>query len=124
PVTGRVNEAARGGIARILLLTGSQRVVPGLPDHVLDQLMNLPTGHARAESFDARVLSVLHDLVHLSDLSQRLALRDRPRHIRPVPRLFVLWKYVHDDRLPGVKRPRSYLVGVYGLRCGRADCAV
>ena len=123
-VAGRVDEAARRRIAWILLLTRTQRVVAGCPDGVLDELVNLAPGHTGTQRLDARVLSALHNVVDLPDLRGRLALGYGPRHVGPVPRLFVLRKDVHDDRLLRVQGAGADLMRIGPLRAGRADRAV
>src|SRR5439155_24938848 len=56
PVAGRVDEATRRRIGRVLLLSGTHRVVAGSPDEVLDKLVDLASGHTRTECLDAGVL--------------------------------------------------------------------
>src|SRR6266550_3838893 len=116
-----MDEATRRRVGGVPLLSRTKRVVARLPDDVFDELMYLAPGHAWAKGFDARVLRALHDVVDLPDLGRRLALRNGPRHVRPVPRLFVLRKDVHDDGLAGVERAGPDLVRVGRLRARRAD---
>src|SRR6266550_3329084 len=113
-----MDEAARRHVAGVLLLSRTKRVVPSLPDDVLHKLVYLAPGHAWAKGFDARVLRALHDVVDLPDLGRRLALRNGPRHVGPIPRLFVLGEDVHDDRLLRVQGPGADLMRIGGLRAG------
>src|SRR5437867_3221595 len=64
------------------------------------------------------------DVVHPPDLLRRLALGDGARHVRPVPRGFVLREDVHDDRFARVERAFPDLVWIGGLRARRADRSI
>ena len=119
-----MDEPARRRIGRVLFLSGTHRVVSGLPDDVFDELVNLAAGRAWTERFDPRVLRAQHNVVDPPDLRRRLAFRDGARHIGPVTRPFVLREDVHDDRLARVERAGPDLMRVGRLRARRADRAV
>src|SRR6266545_6858008 len=89
-VPGAMDEPARHSAVLRALLSRPQRVVTGLEDDVLDELMHLASRDAGAQGLDAGVLRALGDLVHLHDLGRRLTLRDGARHVRPIPRRLVL----------------------------------
>src|SRR2546430_17674881 len=107
-----MDERARRRIARVLLLPWAKGVIPGAPDDVLDELVDLASGHARSERLDPRVLGAQHDVVDLPDLRRRLTLRNGARHVGPESRLFVLGDDVHDDRLARRQRAGPDLVRV------------
>ena len=123
PVAGRVDEATRRRIGRVLFLSGTHRVVAGSPDEVLDKLVDLASGHTRTECLDAGVLRPTNEVIDLSDFGGRFAFRDGARHVRPITRLLVLREDVHDDRLARMERAGPDLVRIGGLRTRRADRA-
>src|SRR5439155_16203503 len=78
-VPGAMDEAARRTAIGRSLLARPERVVPGLPDDVLDELVHLAPRDPRAPRVDAGVLRAPRDLVELRDLRGRLAFRDGAR---------------------------------------------